>query len=564
MAHKLVYNIQPASPSMISALDRHCLARVPDGASNIDPDRSHLNQTLAGDPAGLMQSLRNLYASGVKKPAAQSESPYLRIVVSASPEYFRPNDPEEVGTWNEARLTSWIDASMQQLQEEHGADLIFAELHLDEDTPHIHVVVAPTYLKKARVPGKQKRGETPEQFEERKSAARASEGIRTVGRASHPTLSKRDSFQRLRQRMAIAVDHLGIEYGEDRSIDAPAGQSTREWVIQKAAELRKKEAELEREQQKLARERKAVAQEREDDLNTAIERNRMIERSGKLATDARNRIAAKSREQEERSKARIAALEEKADNLQWRTERLQKALSTAREAEERIDAMAVHEKALTNSIEASEDRLQTIAEDEDAMMDRVEELRELIESLEADEAGLRNAVALSSDGAENFDIAMNAVAEVTSAAAEMTLTNEKLEKAQARAFTDDDGQARRFAIDDAQDNMVVRFIRSGFQKAINLFERIRSLTMFNDEIERARTYPEPLMQMQNFVKSMREAITETLTQIGIADQRPDVGEVDENGDPPPILELVFKRADRKAKKLNNELANRLGRSGPGM
>ena len=173
---------------------------------------------------------------------------------------------------------------MNQLRAEHGADLIFAELHLDEDTPYIHAVVAPTYLRKARVPGKQKRGETPGQFEERKAAARASEGIRTVGRASHPTLSKQGSFQRLRERMTVAVDHLGIEYGEDRAIDAPDGQSTREWVIQKAAELREEEA-------KLGHERKALVQEREDSLKEALERQRIIERTGKLAKDARDRIA---------------------------------------------------------------------------------------------------------------------------------------------------------------------------------------------------------------------------------------------------------------------------------
>lgn len=107
MAHKLVYNIEPASPSMIASLDRHCLKRVPDGASNIAPERSHLNEILQGDERGLMQSLKNLYADGVKKPAAQSESPYLRIVVSVSPGYFRPDDPDAVGTWDEDRLDAW-------------------------------------------------------------------------------------------------------------------------------------------------------------------------------------------------------------------------------------------------------------------------------------------------------------------------------------------------------------------------------------------------------------------------------------------------------------------------
>lgn len=257
MAHKLVYNIEPASPSMISSLDRHCLTRSPDGSSNIVTARSHLNRILEGDERGLMQSLKNLYARGVQKPTAQAEKPYLRIVVSASPDYFRPDDPTAAGTWDESRLEAWLEATMNQLRGEHGDDLIFAELHLDEDTPHIHAVVAPTYTKKARTPGKMKRGETPEQFEARKAAAVASDGVRTVGRASHPTLSKQGSFQRLRERMTVAVDHLKIEYGADRSVNAPPGQSTQEWVAKTAAKLREEKLQIDKEKAELAQERAA-------------------------------------------------------------------------------------------------------------------------------------------------------------------------------------------------------------------------------------------------------------------------------------------------------------------
>lgn len=234
----LVYNVEPATPSMIRSLDRHCRDRVPDGASAIDPARSDQNAVLVGNSDGVLASLADLYASGVKEPALQAEAPYLRIVVSASPGYFRPYDPDAAGTWDQDRLEAWKDAVMSHLKAEHGDDLVYAEIHLDEDTPHIHALIAPTYGKKPRKPGRQKRGETVEEFEARKAEALAGSGVRTVGRASHPELSKPGSFQRLRERMAVAVDHLGLEYGEDRSINAPPGTSTRQWVKQKAAELR--------------------------------------------------------------------------------------------------------------------------------------------------------------------------------------------------------------------------------------------------------------------------------------------------------------------------------------
>ena len=138
-------------------------------------------------------------------------------------------------------MEAWRDKSLAWLKAEFGHDLVYASLHLDEDTPHVHALVAPTYQRKARMPGRRKRRETEEEFEARKEEARADDGVRTVGRASHPTLKLRGSFTLLRTSLALAVADLGIEYGEDRSPDAPPGMSTREWVRQEAVRLRKKE-----------------------------------------------------------------------------------------------------------------------------------------------------------------------------------------------------------------------------------------------------------------------------------------------------------------------------------
>lgn len=145
---------------------------------------------------------------------------------------------------------------MDHIEAQFGDDLVFAELHLDEDTPHIHFVVAPTYQKTARKPGRQKRNETIEEFEARKCAVAEKPTVRKVGRASHTELSKINSFQVLRQKMALAVDHLGIEYGEDRSLQSPVGKTTREWVKETAWKLRREQAQLKREKLELAEARK--------------------------------------------------------------------------------------------------------------------------------------------------------------------------------------------------------------------------------------------------------------------------------------------------------------------
>lgn len=284
---KLVYDIKTAGASHISQLDRHCRKRTADGASNIDLERSHLNRILEGDKRGVAQSLQNFYAGGVKRPTSQSETPYLRLVVSASPEYFRPDDPEAVGTWDEDRLEKWLEATMNQLRKEHGEDLIFAELHLDEDTPHIHAVVAPTYLKKARVPGRRKRNETEEQFEDRKEAARAAEGVRTVGRSSHETLSKQGSFQKLRERMTLAVGHLGIEYGQDRLFPAPAGLSKAQWNKQEAARLRAAQADV----QALRQEKNKLSLRIKEQSETVLKLNDQTEATSQRSDDARKYIS---------------------------------------------------------------------------------------------------------------------------------------------------------------------------------------------------------------------------------------------------------------------------------
>ncbi|MEL6368672.1 MAG: plasmid recombination protein [Pseudomonadota bacterium] len=185
-------------------------------------------------------------------------------MASASPEYFRPGDPSAVGTWDEDRLERWIDATMDHIEVQFGDDLVFAELHLDEDTPHIHFVVAPTYQKTARKPGRQKRNETIEEFEARKRAVAARPTVRTVGRASHSELSMPGSFQRLREHMALAVNQLGIEYGEDRSPAAPKGQSTRQWVNEMAVQLSQQAAEQKRRDRDLDGREGAISRREEE------------------------------------------------------------------------------------------------------------------------------------------------------------------------------------------------------------------------------------------------------------------------------------------------------------
>ena len=85
---KVVMNIRYVSKRAIIAMTWHEQHRTPDGASAIDPSRSHLNKVIRG-PKTQEQALDRLFKGGVKEPTTQAETPYVQMVLSASPEYFR-------------------------------------------------------------------------------------------------------------------------------------------------------------------------------------------------------------------------------------------------------------------------------------------------------------------------------------------------------------------------------------------------------------------------------------------------------------------------------------------
>lgn len=215
-----VFDIKSASASDVRALDRHCRDRTPDGWSAIDPDRSDMNRILFGSLDGVSASLKDWYQrTGAKRPAKQAEAPYYTLVLSASADYL--ND--------DVSLEGFIEEAMTWVAREVGDELVYAELHLDETTPHIHVVVAPTYEKKSRVPGRRKKDESEEDFQARRREAQNGPGQRTVGRSYHKWAGP-GSYEGLRRSYCDATD---LDYGKKLSLGT--GRETREWVKEQAA-----------------------------------------------------------------------------------------------------------------------------------------------------------------------------------------------------------------------------------------------------------------------------------------------------------------------------------------
>ncbi len=67
----------------------------------------------------------------------------VEMVLTASPEYFRPDDPGLAGHYEPQRLEDFQQAVHQWILNKYGDRIVRAELHLDEATPHIHAYLVP-------------------------------------------------------------------------------------------------------------------------------------------------------------------------------------------------------------------------------------------------------------------------------------------------------------------------------------------------------------------------------------------------------------------------------------
>ncbi len=67
----------------------------------------------------------------------------VELLLSVSPEYFRPLEPSRAGYWAVDKLERFQWVVQQWLSQTYGDRIIRAELHLDEATPHIHAYLVP-------------------------------------------------------------------------------------------------------------------------------------------------------------------------------------------------------------------------------------------------------------------------------------------------------------------------------------------------------------------------------------------------------------------------------------
>lgn len=106
---------------------------------NADPTRQNIvlkgPRTVDGVIDAVKQKLAGLT---VRKNAVLG----CESVISASPEYFRPDDPKRGGYWHQDKLDAWREAVEPWITEKfpHAVSVV---LHLDEETPHYQIITVP-------------------------------------------------------------------------------------------------------------------------------------------------------------------------------------------------------------------------------------------------------------------------------------------------------------------------------------------------------------------------------------------------------------------------------------
>ena len=112
----------------------------------------------------------------------------VEFILSASPDYFRPDDPSAWGKYDQGRLDAWVDSQRKWLVDQFGQDnVVDLALHLDEATPHLHAVIVPI-----------------RETDNKLAAAHWFDGPAKL--------------RKLQDSAAAAVAHLGIERGEAFSV----------------------------------------------------------------------------------------------------------------------------------------------------------------------------------------------------------------------------------------------------------------------------------------------------------------------------------------------------------
>lgn len=109
--------------------------------ANADQSREHLNQKLIDYPYGVenrTQAIQHrIETAGIKRKISHNQVRALQVMLTGTPE-----DMQRIQA--EGKLDEWRRDNIKWLRDTFGKDnVVAADLHMDEKTPHIHATVVP-------------------------------------------------------------------------------------------------------------------------------------------------------------------------------------------------------------------------------------------------------------------------------------------------------------------------------------------------------------------------------------------------------------------------------------
>lgn len=117
---------------------------------NADKNKSVDNECFVGNNGKLLTELvwNRIGDNGGKKIRTSADPKHsavlaFELMLTASPEYFRPDNPGAASEWQADRLQAWETLSAKWLKDRYGDNIVRATFHRDESTPHIHAVIVP-------------------------------------------------------------------------------------------------------------------------------------------------------------------------------------------------------------------------------------------------------------------------------------------------------------------------------------------------------------------------------------------------------------------------------------
>jgi 5S rRNA maturation endonuclease (ribonuclease M5) len=110
---------------------------------NADPEKQHIR--IIGSPDSPdIPDLETLVRQHIGEQTIRKNAVLaVEFLLTASPEYFRPDDPARAGYYQQQRLEDFQQSACEWLVNRYGDRIVRAELHLDESTPHIHAYMVP-------------------------------------------------------------------------------------------------------------------------------------------------------------------------------------------------------------------------------------------------------------------------------------------------------------------------------------------------------------------------------------------------------------------------------------